>query len=217
MSTITALTSAPVHISEITEQMLDELKAATTCDKWHSHTSKYLEVITNRGCRRLIACWLMPDGHYDWRVWQSRNGWAAANMTAEIQKVVEPERYAKRVAKKTARKTARNTVSGTVKIGSIFASSFGYDATLWHFYEVVSVSPSGKTVRVMPLKQETAAGNCGPMSWRCRPVPHAFCGSSSQKRVDYNGTPSITMSSYEYAYLMNDSQIGKWHDADNYH
>ena len=44
MSTITALTSAPVRVSEITEQMLDELKAATTCNKWRSTTSKYLEV-----------------------------------------------------------------------------------------------------------------------------------------------------------------------------
>lgn len=217
MSTITALTPAPVRTSEITEQMLDDLKAATTCTGNRSTTSKYLEVVTNRGCRRLIACWLMPNGSYEWRVWQSRNGWSAANMTAEIQKILEPERYAKRAARKTARKTARNAVSGTVKVGSIFASSFGYDATLWRFYEVVSVSPSGKTVRVMPLQQETAAGLCGPMSWRCRPVPHAFCGASQQKRVDYNGTPSLTMSSCEYAFLMDDSQIQEWHNADDYH
>ena len=217
MSTITALTSAPVRVSEITEQMLDELKAATTCDKWHSTTSKYLEVITSRGCRRLIACWLMPNGTYDWRVWQSRNGWAEANMTSEIQRVVEPERYAKRTARKTERKAARNAVSGTVKVGSIFASSFGYDATLWRFYEVTSVSASGKTVKVAELAQETAAGNCGPMSWRCRPVPHDFRGTPTNKRVNYDGTPSLTISSCEIAFLMNDTQIEEWHDADNYH
>lgn len=217
MSTITSLTASPVSIADVTPEMIDALKASATCNGWRSTTSKYLDVVTSRGVQRSIACWLMSDGRYEWRVWQSRNGWASANMTKEIQRIVEPEKFARSAARKAERKRAYGAVSGTVKVGSIFGGSFGYDATLWDFYQVVGISASGKTVEVRELAQETTSGY-GPMCWRCRPVRDAFNGKTMKKRVDYAGTtPSITISSYESAWLMSDSEIERWHDADNYH
>ena len=42
---------------------------------------------------------------------------------------------------------------GTLKVGDVLHSVYGYDMILNSYYEVVKVSPSGKTVQIRPLRK----------------------------------------------------------------
>ena len=47
------------------------------------------------------------------------------------------------------------------KVGDILYSSWGYSMTIVDFYKVVKVSPSGKSVSVQKLQDETVSGDAG--------------------------------------------------------
>lgn len=49
-----------------------------------------------------------------------------------------------------------------VKVGDVFACSWGYDQTNVNYYEVVSVTPSGKSVKIIPIWGKVVEGANGP-------------------------------------------------------
>lgn len=57
------------------------------------------------------------------------------------------------------------TTTATVKIGDVFYRSWGYDQTNVDYYEIVSVSPSGKTAKARQIKT-IHAGDAGGYSDR---------------------------------------------------
>jgi hypothetical protein len=59
-----------------------------------------------------------------------------------------------------------------VKVGDIFASSWGYDQTNVDFYEVVGVTASGKSVRVVPIGKDTTYAE--GYYTKVTPVPGSF-------------------------------------------
>jgi hypothetical protein len=94
-----------------------------------------------------------------------------------------------------------NTATVEVKVGDFFYSSWGYDQTNVDFYEVVAVTPSGKSVKVREVSQHTASDN-GP-STRVVPIAGAFRDEGPQlKRLRfYSDRPSFFVASYADAYL----------------
>ena len=95
-----------------------------------------------------------------------------------------------------------------VEVGDIFYESWGYDQTNINWYQVVGVTPSGKSVRVREVRSEIVEGRGGP-SERVVPVKDGFIeddgtpyGESKSKvmtkrlRPLSDGTPSIKIRDY---------------------
>lgn len=99
-------------------------------------------------------------------------------------------------AKVKAERMAERTVAppeDTVKIGTIFANSWGYDQTNVDFYEVVQVSPSRKSVKLREIAADSVAGSKGYMSDQVKPAPGEFIGDPISKRVQMvSGEPWIS-------------------------
>lgn len=53
--------------------------------------------------------------------------------------------------------TAQTDQAATVKIGDVFVRSWGYDQTNVDFYEIVSVSKTGKTAKARRIKNAIVA------------------------------------------------------------
>lgn len=60
----------------------------------------------------------------------------------------------------------------SISVGDHFVVSWGYDQTNVNFYEVVGVTPSGKSVRILPVGSVTAVDE-GPYT-HVEPCPGAF-------------------------------------------
>lgn len=121
------------------------------------------------------------------------------------------------------RKREREVLSGLnhgVKIGDIFASSWGYEQTNVSFYQVVELK--GKSTAVL----RRIAGNRhydGPMSGKTTPVKDAFLENREieTKRIQISGkkpdgtvSTYFRMESYEYAYPYRSDEgmrFSEWH------
>jgi hypothetical protein len=94
------------------------------------------------------------------------------------------------------------TEARPVEVGDIFAASWGYDQTNVDFYEVVGITASGKSVKVLPIgKEVTYVGEGG--STRVTPRPGSFDLDAvpATKRVRfYRDDAIIRISSYANAY-----------------
>lgn len=85
-----------------------------------------------------------------------------------------------------------------VKVGDIFECSWGYDQTNVDFYEVVGLTPSGKSVKVRrTAKKRTDDSHVTAAPGACSDTP------TTTKRISigYQGRPSFRVSSYADAYL----------------
>lgn len=51
---------------------------------------------------------------------------------------------------------------GNVQVGDVFSCSWGYDQTNVNFYEVVEITPSGKSVKILPIWGKVVEGDGGP-------------------------------------------------------
>lgn len=214
---MTSLTAQYVPVSEVTSKMVDELVDGSYVKGHKTYNKHYLDVVTSRGKNLSVTVFVTNDGDRRWYVYNPRSGSWSSDMTKELMRVFQPER-AKRMDE-CKRNVVRisNTPDGTVKVGSIFAGCYGYDATLWNFYQVTSMTPSGLTCTVQELHQETK-DDYGPCNWLCRPIKDSFAGKPEKHRISYGGTPSIKITSFEHATLLTDSDVrDKWFNADNYH
>jgi len=72
-----------------------------------------------------------------------------------------------------------------VEVGDIFASSWGYDQTNVDFYEVVAVTPSGKSVRLVSIGKETTYAEGGYTKVRAVPGSAAPDAEPFLKRLRY--------------------------------
>ena len=88
-----------------------------------------------------------------------------------------------------------------VKVGDIFASSWGYDQTNVDFYQVLKRTPT--TVAVAQINSKIVSGQGSP-SEKVMPVVGSFDhrGKKGRKKLkDWDGSPYISRSSYESADL----------------
>ena len=69
-----------------------------------------------------------------------------------------------------------------VQVGDLFACSWGYDQTQVDFYEVVGLTPSGKSVRVQKVHQENVT-DPRKSSYRVKPVQGSYAGPVETKRI----------------------------------
>lgn len=91
-----------------------------------------------------------------------------------------------------------------VKVGSIFYESWGYDQTNVNFYEVVGITPSGKSVRVREVNARVVGERGGP-SESVVPVPGTFSERSEVKtkrlQDGYRNAPTIKVRSFSWAWF----------------
>lgn len=211
-------------LDEIAADDVAWLKDGSTNNGRYINNNRAIIYTTKRGVTKSITCFVYSNGDIKWRSFTTRN--SSDGLTNEEARVFAPQVFARRKARNdemerraadklaSAMKTAR-----PVSVGDVFAGSFGYDATLWCFYEVVSVSKSGKSVTVRELRHETASGY-GYNDWKCRPALGCYKGAQEKHVVKWStysneATPYFTVMSYMSAYRLADPTA--WHDADNYH
>lgn len=89
-----------------------------------------------------------------------------------------------------------------VKIGDVFACSWGYDQTNVDFYQVVKRSPKTVTLREI---EKTQTGETGFMSGEVRPVLNAFIGDPLRRNLTGE---SVKIKSYMYA---SKTDPNRWH------
>lgn len=90
-----------------------------------------------------------------------------------------------------------------VKIGDIFHCSWGYDMTINDYYQVVDLTPSGKSVRVRKLNKELAKSG-EYFSGREMPIKDDFASDNVRTlrlQTSYMDTPEIKITSYSWARL----------------
>jgi hypothetical protein len=88
-----------------------------------------------------------------------------------------------------------------IKAGDIFYSSWGYDQTNVDYYQVIGVTPSGKSVRIRRIGQEIIEHGRGVD--RVAPVVDYFVGSLETVRIldsSWSGW-SIKVGYNNYAYV----------------
>jgi hypothetical protein len=104
--------------------------------------------------------------------------------------------------------TATTTTIRPVEVGDIFASSWGYDQTNVDFYEVVAVTPSGKSVRLVPIGKEVVIDS-GPYT-EVKAVPGSASPDAKPitKRVRYYGgsEPLVSLTSYSNAWRIDPNE-----------
>lgn len=97
-----------------------------------------------------------------------------------------------------------NTIT-EVKVGDIFHCSWGYDMTINDYYQVVGLTPSGKSVKVRKLNKELV--NSGEyFQGREMPIKDNFATDNiltKRLSTDYAGNPDIKITSYSWAILWN--------------
>lgn len=108
----------------------------------------------------------------------------------------------------TTETTITESPATTVEIGDFFYSSWGYDQTNVDFFEVVSVSASGKTIKIQECRSTILAGSGGP-SESVVPLAGSTYGDkgveTKRLKTSYrDGTPcraQFYVASYASAYL----------------
>lgn len=81
--------------------------------------------------------------------------------------------------------TKQHDENQLVKIGDIFYNSWGYGQTNIDWYQVVDVSPTGKTVKVRPIAGKIK--ETGFMSGETVPLKNKFTGPVKQKKIRVSG------------------------------
>ena len=77
-----------------------------------------------------------------------------------------------------------------VKVGDIFYNSWGYDQTNIDWYQVVSLTKSGKSVKIRPIAGKIKES--GFMSGTTTPKKGKFTGPAVTKRIGiHNGEPYL--------------------------
>lgn len=204
------------NVSEITTQMVRDWNEQIL--KNGKNEAATLEVFTKRGKSKVLDGRLSSDNKVVWRCYDWERGYIP--LTNELAKLFDPEAYARHEARKQADKKVADAAAkaavkkGLVKIGSIFCMSYGYDATLYEFFEVVSITASGKSCYVRRLKEESGRST-GPCSWMTRPLPGQYMGEQERHLINWSfGSPSIRIDNYYDAYLLDKVE---WIECDDYH
>jgi hypothetical protein len=94
------------------------------------------------------------------------------------------------------------TTAVTIKVGDIFSRSWGYDQTNVNYYQVVKVSPSGKTLTFREIGKAYVDDN----QTSCVPVKDAFvredhCAKCSNHLMYHDGSNSYQITSHAFTTL----------------
>lgn len=95
----------------------------------------------------------------------------------------EVKRLADREQTKASKQEARKHFRTSLKLGDVLHYSWGYDQTNCEFYEVVEVSPSGKSVVIREIGAATVEGSQGFMSSSLTATPGRYIGEPMRKPV----------------------------------
>ena len=90
-----------------------------------------------------------------------------------------------------------------VEVGDIFHCSWGYDMTINDYYQVVGLTPSGKSVRVRKLNKKLVDLD-KYVSGREMPIKDNFTNDNIKLfrlQTSYRNTPEIKINSYSWAML----------------
>lgn len=88
-----------------------------------------------------------------------------------------------------------------VKIGDVFVSSWGYDATFYEAYVVVGFTPSGKSVKVKKLDKTNASDEIsgyGPCAWGIK-----FVKPSDEDMQNNENAKTVRLSNYDNSIFFN--------------
>jgi hypothetical protein len=94
-----------------------------------------------------------------------------------------PEPTNKKTSK--VRKVLQQSDDALVKVGDIFYNSWGYGQTNIDWYQVVSVSPTGKTVKIREI--HGILKGTGDMTGKTMPDKNKWKGKVQQKKVRVSG------------------------------
>lgn len=209
-------------INDVTPAAVEWLHSGSSVVGHRVRNDRSIYYTTKRGISKGVRCFDMPDGTTKWSTWSMRNSYDY--LTQEEKRVFDPvaaKKHDDRISadkEKEREQLAKVKDTQGFKVGDILAGSYGYDATLYEFHQVVKVSDTGKTIWTRELRHETKPGY-GYNDWKCRPVPNSFCGDAEKHKVlwatwNKEPTPYIKLTSYMSADKVDPED---WHDADNYH
>jgi len=86
-----------------------------------------------------------------------------------------------------------------LKVGDILVGSTGYEASISCFYEVVSISATGKTAQIVELEQNRVYDQkMAGMYWTSTPIIGSnLRGNTETKKINYrDGNPVIKIRDY---------------------
>lgn len=103
--------------------------------------------------------------------------------------------------------TELNTLSKRIPLGTVFASSWGYDAEHNYWYEVVKSTE--KTVWLRQLQKEYK--NRGAMVYYSRPLMQPYGDKIIRKKVNRHGDKVyVNISNYESADMISMTELTTW-------
>jgi hypothetical protein len=151
-----------------------------------------------------------------------------AKASEEKQKLIEA--ITKGEATTTAAETKEKVNKYGVKVGDVFMFSFGYDATLYEYFQVVEIC-SDCNIKVRQIAASHGdAPDYDSLSWSEKVEQNAFLtwsqfinqdNSPTLKRVSicaYNNLPKLSFTNGHYhAFKLNEAQIQATRIGDNYH
>ena len=144
--------------------------------------------------RYLVKAWVgratNPTAHYRFANPAKRQAW----VDQFIKDQTENRAYK---ANQKAERSEAQKIPHTLVVGSILASSWGYDQTNVDFYQVTRVV-SGATVEVRKIASQEASDGAQSMTGRVVAVKDKFVGEPKQYRVRHNG---VKIASYARASL----------------
>lgn len=105
---------------------------------------------------------------------------------------------------------------GMLRVGDILHESYGYGMTINKFYEVIAISPSGKTCTIQPIRKITIKGDAySPYGSEVVPQTEGedrFCGEPRKGKRIQIGTYAkarayVKISSYGDAYKIDEKDF----------
>lgn len=95
-----------------------------------------------------------------------------------------------RACARSALKEQRKAFRTEWKVGTVLSGSWGYEQTNVEFWQVVELSPSGKTAKIRELVQDGLEGEYHYMTGKSVPALNVFTGRERTVRVQTDGRHS---------------------------
>lgn len=206
-------------LDDITPDVVDWLLDGTESYPGGYRTTRYACYKTRRGVRKRACALVDPGtGRASWSSTNGRGGWK--RLTAEERRVFDAAGAASADEKKAAyrraraeREAANRAAHDPVRVGDVFEGSYGYEACISEFYEVVAIEQSGRIANIRQIASRRDSS--GHDEWRAQAVPGAFVGKVERHVVRWDdGEPSMRVNGF-----LSISRIDpeRWFSNCNYH
>lgn len=201
-------------LDEITPEDVAWLKSGSHISGRYIENKHSILYTTSRGVSKQVKCYVDSGGNVKWHTFSNRQRYD--RLSDEEAKWLDPETYAKRKGRKDERKKRNDDAlkGADVSVGDMFVGSYGYEANIHRFFEVMKVTP--KTVTLCELAEERSDN--GWCEWKSRPIRGQYVGKpeSHKLHVSNRGDVSVRINSYMSAALLRDYD-GHWFSNYNYH